>query len=63
MFKKFCSGIFLVLMFIGCMSVYSLNKPAFKDASTVISTKPVKQIPRALYTVVTVHKWRFVSKS
>lgn len=60
-FVKVLSFCFVVaLMLVGSLNIYVMNKPAFKDVTTVVTTKPVGEIPVGLFSVVVKHHWKFI---
>lgn len=59
--KVFGFSFVVLLMIAGSLNIYSMNKPAFKDATTVVTTKPIGEIPVGLFSVIVKHNWKFVS--
>jgi hypothetical protein len=48
-------------MVVGSLNIYSMNRPAFKDITTVVSTQPIGEIPIGLFSVVAKHHWKFIA--
>lgn len=61
-FVKVISFSFIVaLMVVGSLNIYVMNRPAFKDVTTVVTTKPIGEIPIGLFSVVVKHHWKFIA--
>jgi hypothetical protein len=61
-FVKVITFSFVVaLMVVGSLNIYSMNRPAFKDITTVVSTQPIGEIPIGLFSVVAKHHWKFIA--
>lgn len=59
--KVFVFTFVVLLMLDGMLNIYAMNKPAFKDVSTVVTTKPIGEIPVGLFSVVVKHHWKFIA--
>ncbi len=59
--KVFVFTFVVLLMLDGMLNIYAMNKPAFKDATTVVTTKPIGEIPIGLFSVIVKHNWRFIA--
>ena len=61
-FVKVISFSFIVaLMVVGSLNIYVMNRPAFKDVTTVVTTKPIGEIPVGLFSVIVKHNWKFIA--
>jgi hypothetical protein len=63
MVKTFCKVVVVALVVVGALNFHALNKPAFKDITTTVTTKSLGEIPGKVLTTVTHHNWKFVKKS
>lgn len=63
MFKTISKVTVVVLVLVGALNFHALNKSAFRDITTTVTTKAIGEIPGGVITTVMHHNWKFLSKS